>query len=85
MTSTFSTCPTQEPQQHSEVQGVCGCSPVAAGFQIVPVTKVLGMSVSATTFRVYNSNATGVADVLQVPGPGPGEGKGEVLFFSFHF
>ena len=39
----FSMCPRHEPQQHSEVQGGCGCSPVGVGFRIVHVAMVLGM------------------------------------------
>ena len=40
----FSTCLKQEPQQHLDVQGGCGCNLVGVGFQNVPVARVLGMS-----------------------------------------
>ena len=36
--------PKHKPQQHSEVQSGCGCSPVGVGVQHVPVARVLGMS-----------------------------------------
>ena len=40
----FSMYPKHKPQPHSEVQSGCGCSPVGAGVQHVPVARVLGMS-----------------------------------------
>ena len=64
----FSMRPRQEPQQHSEVQGVCACSPVGVGLQMLLVAMVMGMSVYATTFRAYNSNVRRSVSFLQLFG-----------------
>ena len=69
----------EEPQQHSEVQGVSGCSPKGVGFQFVHVAKVLGMSVSATSFELTVITQEVLRHFYSCQARDPVEGNGEVL------
>ena len=76
-------CPRQERQQHFEVQGDCGCTPVGVGFRIVLVVQVLGMSVSQKRFELTIVTREVLRHFSNHRSWDPGEGKGEVLLFSF--
>ena len=79
----FSMRPRQEPQQHYEVQGGCGCSPVDVGFQTVPVANVLGMSFQQQRFELTIVTREFLLHFYKCRAREPRENKGWVLFSSF--